>query len=592
MHPADGHTLKKGTVLKLDRYDGDYFQVRRMFKDAANGDELVLCGIRFRKLSKMSPGHESEAKEIAMIQEVFTDSIKDSRGRVLETFTLDKVRPIAKRRICFSNHLRPVQYQQGRMNEFFPQMAQASGSRPAGTLVCRSKYVVEFDGPSTARARKIQETWMNLTDQEADEGFAIEDRLFRLQRKQIARTARRQESGTHSNQPTPETPFPGRYTACDGFSGAGGATAGAKSAGLEVLWSFDNDPKAMHSYRRNHHDVKSLVASFFDFVRQYGDRVKVDILMLSFPCQFFSPAHTTPGRNDDANEVCMLGLGDILAKIKPRLVVIEQTNGMDRVKFRQHLLAVIAGFRNNDYSVRKGVVNFVGLGLPSTRRRLIFLGAAYVGSWTIQGDLYLTRHRPGEKLPSLPKQIYNLSFDNPRPDLYPTVSIQDVIDRVVTHHPEHRFDKTELRPTNRVRPIDPRKSHLGTFTCRRSTKERHNIHWSGTRFWTIHELLLLQGFPQNYRLKGNLTAKLRQIGNAFPPVAAELIYRECIKSLSETDREDARADLRTNMQDESPSERRFDRQTREAIAASLYDLPPGSSQDSAITIRDGSRSAR
>ncbi|PSK34320.1 Modification methylase SinI [Elsinoe australis] len=575
IHSVDGHTLRKGTVLKLEKYDNDYLQIGRLYKDAANGDELVLCGIRFRRLSKMSLGLESEANEIAMIQEVFTDSMKDRRVRVLETFTLDDVRPITKRRICFTNHLRPIQYQQGRMNEFFPQMAQASESRPAGTLVCRSKYVVYFNGPSSAKARKIQEIWVNLTDQEADEGSVVEDRLFRLQRKQITRTARRRDARTQSHQPTPGTPFPGQYTACDGFCGAGFATAGAKQAGLKVVWSFDNDRHALHSYRHNHHDVDAVQASFFDFVRTYGDIVKVDVLMLSFPCQFFSPAHTTPGRNDDANEVCMFGLGNILAKIKPRVVVIEQTYGMDRVKFRQHFMTVIAGFRNNDYSVRKAVVDFAGLGLASRRRRLILIGAA-----------------PGESLPMLPKQIYNTSFDSPRPGLYPAVSIQDVISRAVRSHPEHILEQAMLRRGQQVPPIDPRTNQLGTFTCARSTKERHNIHWDGTRFWTIHELLLLQGAPLNYRLKGSLTTKLRQIGNAFPSVAAEQIYRECIKSLQETDREDARADLRTNTQDESPSERRFDRQTCEAIAASLSDLPPGSSQESAITIRDGSRSAR
>jgi DNA (cytosine-5)-methyltransferase 1 len=231
-----------------------------------------------------------------------------------------------------------------------------------------------------AKPRIIQEAWMNLSDREADAAYRIEDRHIRMQLKQLYHSTSVRDDGASYSPSTPQVSrtSPKKYTACDSFCGAGFATQGAKDAGLKVTYAFDHDPNAMRSYRRNHHDVKTLLMSFFDFLQKYGDRIKVDVLMLSFPCQFFAICHTVPGRNDEANEVAMLGLGDIIAKMKPRLVVIEQTSGMDFVKFRQHLMAVVAGFRNNDYSIRKAVINFAGLGLPSQRKRLIFIGAAYV----------------------------------------------------------------------------------------------------------------------------------------------------------------------------------------------------------------------
>ncbi|KAF2223514.1 S-adenosyl-L-methionine-dependent methyltransferase [Elsinoe ampelina] len=530
------YQIRIGTVLKLHRL-GDYVQIQQMFTDSAHDDKLIIRGRRFRKMSSMPGGLEREPNEVTMMQEVYTDSATDAKGFVLETFEAEDVLPISKRLVRLTNYLRPVQAQQGRLIEHIPEMQRVSQARDHRFLICRSKYCAVYNGPSTANPRKVEEIWTNLTDKEADSNHSFDDMLIRQKVKELLRTSERGDS---------------QYTACDGFCGAGFASAGAEAASLKVVWSFDNDPKAMHSYRRNHRNVKTLLMDFFNVVRQYGDRIKVDVLMLSFPCQYFSYCHTVPGRNDDANEVAMLGLGDILAKFKPRLVVIEQTGGLDRVRFRQHLMAVIAGFRNNDYSVRKGVTNFAGLGQSSRRRRLMFFGAA-----------------AGERLPPFPKQIYNIDFVNPRPDLFPAVSIKDVLARVVGNHPEHRFERADISPA--VAPIDPRTTQLGTFTCTRNRRFRHNIHWFGKRFWTIHELLLLQGAPARYRLKGNLTTKLKQIGNAFPSIAAEQFYRECVKSLQATDREDA---MRL-------------RGRREETVASVQIQPPpaGSSPDRPIAIR-------
>jgi len=76
---------------------------------------------------------------------------------------------------------------------------------------------------------------------------------------------------------------------------------------------------------------------------------------------------------------------------------------------------------------------------------------------------------------------------------------------------------------------------LNTFTTRRSKDLRHTIHSYGHRSWTIHELALLQGCTPEYKFVGNLTQKIKQIGNAFPSKAAAVIYKACVNSLLWTD---------------------------------------------------------
>jgi hypothetical protein len=148
------------------------------------------------------------------------------------------------------------------------------------------------------------------------------------------------------------------------------------------------------------------------------------------------------------------------------------------------------------------------------------------------------------------------------------VSIADALRKVIANHPDHQLKDTKL--SRHASLLDPRVTQLGTFVCTRGYRYRFSIHWTGTRYWTVHEAMLLQGAPAHYRLAGTITQKMRQIGNAFPSVAAEQIYRKCIESLRRTDAADERLNRRERAgMDESPSVRRMARQTDEALVSSM-----------------------
>ena len=50
-------------------------------------------------------------------------------------------------------------------------------------------------------------------------------------------------------------------------------------------------------------------------------------------------------------------------------------------------------------------------------------------------------------------------------------------------------------------------------------------------------MAVLQTFPMDYQFSGKFTRK--QIGNAVPPRFAKAVYSEVIRSLQETDKEEA-----------------------------------------------------
>jgi DNA (cytosine-5)-methyltransferase 1 len=83
----------------------------------------------------------------------------------------------------------------------------------------------------------------------------------------------------------------GRFTFGDVFCGAGGASQGAAQAGYYVQWGLDKEESVLQSYRKNHCTAHIFHCDAHDFpsgVRK--ELLGVDLLHLSPPCRFWSPA--------------------------------------------------------------------------------------------------------------------------------------------------------------------------------------------------------------------------------------------------------------------------------------------------------------
>lgn len=99
------------------------------------------------------------------------------------------------------------------------------------------------------------------------------------------------------------------------------------------------------------------------------------------------------------------------------------------------------------------------------------------------------------------------------------------------------------RSATRKPAYDPHCLLKGCIT----TSGSDSYHYSGERLWTPRELSLFQTFPYGYQFSGSKTAATKQIGNAFPPIMAEAMFRVCIQTLDafEADLITAEDDLTT-----------------------------------------------
>lgn len=302
-----------------------------------------------------------------------------------------------------------------------------------------------------------------------------------------------------------------RYTMGDMFSGAGGTSLGAQQSGLHIRVACDKDQHACATHRRNFPEADLREEDIWRFIREDltwgGKSDYVDVLHLSPPCQFWSPAHTVSGQNDDANIAVLFSCHELIKKLKPRIFTLEQTFGILHPRFEHYFNALLHGFTQYSYSVRWKVVDLLEWGLPSRRNRLIMIGAC-----------------PGEKLPTFPASTH-AKKPAPGSTLKPFTTVMDAMRLISPDATMH--DKKHIRYKQ---PWDP---SIPLARCITTHGGYGNYHYSGRRDFTLRELATMNGFPVWYQFHPQ-NAK-RQIGNAFPPRVVRVLYEHLLKWLENED---------------------------------------------------------
>ena len=182
--------------------------------------------------------------------------------------------------------------------------------------------------------------------------------------------------GTLPRRRLPFGPFPDqRYTFGDCFCGAGGMSRGAINAGLRVAWGFDFNLAACRTYQLNFLGTPIYNVWANDFSNSKKD-CKVDICHISPPCQYFSPAHTHDGKDDDMNTASLFAIGALIKKAKPRVVTLEETAGIVRIgSHKDYFNAMINMFTTQGFSVRCKVLSCADYGVSQQRRRLVIIAS-------------------------------------------------------------------------------------------------------------------------------------------------------------------------------------------------------------------------
>lgn len=344
--------------------------------------------------------------------------------------------------------------------------------------------------------------------------------------------------------------------AIDLFCGCGGLSYGFECAGYSILLGIDNDKKALETFELNHKGATSICGditeiTYKDHIKPLIGDEKIDVIIGGPPCQGMSLSG--PRKFDDPRNKLYLSYIRLVDEIRPRAFVIENVPGLVGLFGGKIKDSIMNKFTEMGYSIQYKIMCAADYGVPQNRRRVVFVGLKE-GEFEYPEPLkeIITCKMALSDLPPLIDELgeENVGYATGATNAYQQL-MRARADKVKNHIAASHSDRVKhiisLVPDGgNYKDLpeeyrDSRNFHVAwtRFASDKpaptiDTGHRHHFHYVYNRVPTVRECARLQSFPDDFVFLGNKTQQFRQVGNAVPPLMAECIARQLIKSLGES----------------------------------------------------------
>lgn len=171
------------------------------------------------------------------------------------------------------------------------------------------------------------------------------------------------------------------------FSCGGGSSMGYKRAGFQVLGNVEIDPKINDMYCRNNHPKYNYCMDLREFNKLDNlpeELYHLDILDGSPPCTTFSMAGKREdtwgkkkkfreGQAEQTLDDLFFVFLDTVEKLKPKIVIAENVEGIINGNARGYVNQIIKRFREIGYEVQIFNLNAAFMDVPQARHRVFFV---------------------------------------------------------------------------------------------------------------------------------------------------------------------------------------------------------------------------
>lgn len=325
---------------------------------------------------------------------------------------------------------------------------------------------------------------------------------------------------------------PVALTSVELCAGAGGQALGLEQAGFSHVAAIENDKWACETLRANR-DHPGVPADHRWGVQERDlhdvdglDFDGVDLIAGGVPCPPFSIAGKQLGA-DDERDLFPKAL-DIVARARPRAVMLENVRGLSQPRFATYRAQIIDRLRDMGYESDWKLLNSSDYGVPQLRPRFILV--AFRGS-----------------------KLKNFKWPDPKP-------VTTTVGASIAHlMGANGWEGVEAwsQKANGIAPtlVGGSKKHGGPDLGPTRSKQA----WAklGVKASSIAETApsadfphddpprltvqmgaVLQGFPEDWKFSGGKTAAWRQVGNAFPPPVARAVGLNIAAVLTTQERDD------------------------------------------------------
>lgn len=171
------------------------------------------------------------------------------------------------------------------------------------------------------------------------------------------------------------------------FSCGGGSSYGYKLAGYELLGNCEIDQKINAMYVKNHkpkYNFNMDIRSFNKLESLPKELYNLDILDGSPPCSTFSMAgdreknwgkekQFREGQKKQILDDLFFSFLETVERLRPKVVVAENVDGMTKGKSRYYITMVINEFKRLGYDVQIFRLNSMFMNVPQRRVRIFFI---------------------------------------------------------------------------------------------------------------------------------------------------------------------------------------------------------------------------
>ncbi len=336
-----------------------------------------------------------------------------------------------------------------------------------------------------------------------------------------------------------------RYAAVSLFSGCGGMDLGAEETGkAQVVWAVDNEHWAVETYRRN---LGAHIAEA-DITQIPVPDVPCDILLAGPPCQDYSTLWNHDGLKTARGNL-FRQVARFLDELRPAGFVLENVPGLLSANrgtawtLVRHALRSPSSFADRRdgvpgvrYDLTAQVVDMADLGVPQHRERLIVVGVRH--DLRTQPVVIPTAYADEPK--TVAEALDWFPLDDAAPNHERGLDSPDVAERLKLIPPGGNFEAIPAGHPLAVkglishvyRRLDPSKPAYTMIAG--GGGGTHGYHHAEPRRLSNREKARLQGFPDTFvfehgcgpgarEFRSAYPRVRRQIGNAVPPPAAEVI---------------------------------------------------------------------
>lgn len=388
-----------------------------------------------------------------------------------------------------------------------------------------------------------------LEERARDEGL----KLATWARQELIRKARQTSGCGGSVQEEAATYGAGRdlrHGLLSLFCGPGGLDQGFKEAGFSTAIASDIDEDCVRTFAHNHPDsiciradIRKITPESLDEI--LGEEFRPAGVIGGPPCQSFSVSNVHQ-KDDDPRHNLALAYAKLLRGLNKRhpisFFLFENVPGLLGKRHRDRYLRFKEEFQFAGFKVYEAALDAKDYGVPQERPRIFIIG--------INEKL----HPKAEWRPPEPVGILKTVRDTITGLPEPVLNGRGLDPDTFPVHPNHwclvpkssKFQNSNLQEGQMFgRSFRTLRWDAPSWTVAYGHREVH-VHPKGHRRLSIYEAMLLQSFPSSYRLLGNMTAQVRLISEAVPPLMGRHLARSIARCFGSQLTQTRRSKVRSN----------------------------------------------